>query len=348
MNHFHFHPRHQERIPSLAACLEGLGLSDHHCILSSGTTSEDLKGLALSTEALVANAKAVNSRLNLESTDRWGLSLPPYHIGGLSVMFRARLLGHEPIELYPWRPESFAGEIEAKKVTVVSLVPTQVWDLVQRKVKAPACLHHTLVGGDFLGEKLEQEFQLLGWPVVRTFGMTEVGSQLATGGTLEGGLEILPLHELRADATGRLWVRSPALFTVEFRMRRDWDVTWAKDRTDAEGLYPLSDAGEVIAGRVRHRGRIDGSFKSSGHLISLPELRNQLETYLIANNAWGKMEFYVKEDERKGNVLGLAYEKSAAKLIAGVDYLIRPLRIESYSAYEVLARTELGKYKAPC
>ena len=61
-------------------------------LLSSGTQSVDeIKAIALSIEAILQSAKAVNKHLRATAKDRWLLTLPFYHIGGLSIFARAHL-----------------------------------------------------------------------------------------------------------------------------------------------------------------------------------------------------------------------------------------------------------------
>src|SRR5262245_38728448 len=84
--------------------LEPYNLEDHFVLFSSGTTGVDLKGYALSKKALFANARAVNEHFSLSKEDVWGLSLPVYHIGGLSVVARAHLLQNRIVDLRHWEP----------------------------------------------------------------------------------------------------------------------------------------------------------------------------------------------------------------------------------------------------
>ena len=51
--------------------LEELNLTGHVFIMSSGTTTNFLKGYALSKKAILANARAVNEHLALNMNDSW-------------------------------------------------------------------------------------------------------------------------------------------------------------------------------------------------------------------------------------------------------------------------------------
>jgi O-succinylbenzoic acid--CoA ligase len=344
-NQFFFHPRFQSYISEVNTQLVSSGIHGHVCVLSSGTTSSAPKGYAISYDAMIESAQSVNASLNLKPNDRWGLSLPPYHIGGLSIYFRSSLLGKKPVILHPWDAVNLHQQILDNKVTVISLVPTQVYDLVTNNIRSPECIKAVLIGGDFFGEELEARAIGLGWPVIRTFGMTEVASQLATGGNLIDGLKILPHHKVKTDETQKIWVKSRSLFTCEFKQEMDkWYLRFAEESLDQNGYYPLPDRCQITSQGLIPLGRDDGSFKSSGHLLSLPLLKNLLDRYMLNNSCWGKMDLAITSDPRKGKLLSLIYEQDIeSKIVAGVDELFSPIRVDLKIKTERLNKTELGK-----
>ncbi len=343
-NQFFFHPKFQHLISDINQSLSAHDIAGQFCILSSGTTSINPKGYALSFESLLISAQAVHERLKLTRFDRWGLCLPPYHIAGLSVYFRSFLVDQKPAILHPWNPSTIAQNITFQNVTVISLVPSQIYDLVALNISCPPMLKVVLVGGDFLGDELESRAISLGWPLVRTFGMTEVASSLATGGDLIHGLRLLPHHEIKTDHSKKLWVRSRSLFTCEFKMEDFWKIKIAKSDFDNEGFYPLADRAEILAEGIIPLGRDDGSFKSSGLLISLPDLKNKLDRFMLDNGCWGRMDLCLMPDKRKGKVLNFIYDQNLApQIISAVDELLSPVRIDLKIKVECLSKTELGK-----
>ena len=343
-NQFFLPPRLHYLTSEISQLLQNNGISGQFCILSSGTTSQNPKGYALSFEALFTSALAVHERLKLTHLDRWGLCLPPYHIAGLSIYVRSLLVDQKPAILHPWNPSTIAENITLQNVTVISLVPAQIYDLVALNVSCPPILKIVLVGGDFLGEELERRAIALGWPLVRTFGMTEVASGLATGGDLIHGLKLLPHHEVKTDNLKRIWVKSRSLYTCEFVKNHFWEIKMAKSVLDSEGFYPLSDRAEIFDTGIIPLGRLDGSFKSSGLLISLAELKNKLDHFMLDNGCWGKMDLFLTSNERKGKVLVFIYEQNLApQIIAAVEELVSPVRFEIKLKVECLSKTELGK-----
>src|SRR5690606_34005827 len=106
----------------------------HFILFSSGTTG-GVKGYAISKEALFSNARASNEHFKMTAHDVWGLSLPVYHIGGLSVLVRAHLLSNKVIDARHWNPEKWTNTIQ--EATITTIVPTQLYDLVKRGIRAP-------------------------------------------------------------------------------------------------------------------------------------------------------------------------------------------------------------------
>lgn len=325
--------------------LKAFDLNDHFILFSSGTTSSLLKGYALSKVALFKNAKAVNAFFNLNSSDIWGLSLPIYHVGGLSVLARAHLLKNKLIDLRKWSPEKWMQNIAP--VSITTIVPTQLYDLVKLNLKAPKNLKYLIVGGDYLSSKLKQRARELGWPVISTYGMSEVCSQLASTRSPESDeLEILPIHQVKT-IDSRLLVKSPSLFTLEFNLGDDFRVRQAKDLCDAEGFYLTNDRAQIIKNIIHPLGRMGDELKIAGHLVNINKLKDTLAGFLLEHNLYGQMEFSITEDERKGKkllllTLGSAHQR---ELIEEIKNRVKPVIIDEVRVLEHFNRTELGKLK---
>lgn len=321
-------------------------LRDHIILFSSGTTGGALKGYAVSKKALFANAEAVNQHFNLTKDDVWGLSLPVYHIGGLSVLARAHLLGNKVVDARSWDPESWHEKM--KDVTITTIVPTQLHDLVKLGMRPSPKLRYIIVGGDFLSSKLKDEATKLGWPVIRTFGMSEVCSQLASAVTPHSDdLVILPIHEAKVEDE-RLMVKSKSLFTLEFVMGEKFRVNTARELSE-NGFYLTKDRAEVEGNIIRPLGRLGDEFKIAGHLINMNQLKDTLGALLIEKNLFNKMEFAVVDDERKGKklILLVLEEASDKEIIEELSENIRPVKIDDVRIVSSFERTSLGKLKKP-
>lgn len=324
--------------------LQERGVRDHFILFSSGTTSKDLKGYALSREALLSNAKAVNAHFGLTPDDVWGLSIPYYHVGGLSVVARAFALGSRLVDLGNWVPLTWRNTLELEGVTITTVVPTQIYDLVQQKLRAPNCLRFLVVGGDFLPQELEKRALDLGWPIIRTFGMTEVCSQLASAKAPGGVLSVLPIHQIKTDPEGRLLVKSDSLFTLEFKCKESLELRFSFDLIDEDGFYPTQDRVLWDGMNFSHLGRFDDQIKSSGKLVGLLELKDRLAEFALANGLYEKIELILEEDERLGKKIVILHQTDIPE--DAVREIFHPLRVH-FKTVEFFQRTDLGKLKQP-
>ena len=163
-----------DRIPELPE------LQGHVLFETSGSTGTP-KWIALSKDALLASASAVNAHLGVTKSSCWGLALPAHHVGGFGVAARAFAAGCAFREFgKKWNPAEFTIWLGENQVTHTSLVPTQVHDLVSAELRAPESLAAIVVGGGRLDEATGQAARNLGWPVLASYGMTEAASQIAT------------------------------------------------------------------------------------------------------------------------------------------------------------------------
>lgn len=334
---FPCHARHQDAAARIKNELSAYGLKNHFLVFSSGTTSTDLKGYALSKDALFTNARAVNEHFGLTSNDVWGLSIPYFHVGGLSVLTRAHVLKSGFVDLGGWGPLEWSRKLST--VTVTTVVPTQVFDLVQLKLRAPAHLKFLIVGGDYLGLELEKRAIDLGWPVIRTFGMTEVCSQLASGRKPGEKMEVLPIHEVKTRE-GRLLVKSMSLFTMQFKLKGKMEIIYASDLCDEDGFYKTNDLAEIEGPTITPLGRSDDQIKVSGKLVSMNILKERLYTYCLYHDLYGKAELVIETDERMGKRLVLLHLQGA---VIPAD-ILAPLKPE-FRQVSGLERTDLGKLK---
>lgn len=337
---FIHHPRFQKEAERILKDLEHL--DSHFLIFSSGTTSSAIKGYAISREALLTNARAVNKHFNLTSEDVWGLSLPYYHVGGLSVLARAYELQCPIIDCGIWNPLEWRKILFESTVTITTVVPAQVYDLVHLELSSPSTLKYLVVGGDYLSYELEKKALALGWPIIRTFGMTEVASQLASATSPGGELEVLPIHHVRTDPDERLWVKSQSLFTLQFVLNEELEITKANSMLDSLGYYPTSDRVSLDQGFL-HKGRLDDQLKAQGRLISLLSLKEKLAGYALSNDLYGKLELILGSDERSGRRIILLHLPDFKKA-QEVQELFSPLKI-SFQEVENFERTDLGKLK---
>jgi len=175
-----FNPRiPQEERDNYRDFLKGQSFSSHVWLTTSGTTNR-YKFIALSKNAILTSARAVNQHLESSKHDTWLHCLPDFHVGGLGIWARASISGAQVVKLHKWCPEKFRQRVVDSKATLTALVPTQVFDLVSKNLKAPEYLRGTIVGGGSLSETFYIRGCALGWNLLPSYGLTECASQVAT------------------------------------------------------------------------------------------------------------------------------------------------------------------------
>ena len=179
---------------------------------TSGTTSEP-KWVLHSQESLDWCAETVNKHFDCTSKDVWGLALPEFHVGGYGLIHRAKLAGGSLVRFpQKWHAPTFYDELIESQVTITSLVPTQVFDLVSLRKKAPPSLRLALIGGEHLEDALLEKAVDLGWPLVTSYGMTETAGLVAASAIGQSDLTPLPGWKLANNESGLLTISGIGLF----------------------------------------------------------------------------------------------------------------------------------------
>ena len=146
---------------------------------TSGTSGEP-KAVRLTLGNLVASATASAFRLGVDRDDRWLVTLPMYHMGGLAPVVRTTVYGTTLVTRRTFEPESTARTISDHDVTGLSLVPTMLRRLLDDDWNPPARLRFVLIGGAPARPALLERSLAAGVPVFPTYGTTETASQVAT------------------------------------------------------------------------------------------------------------------------------------------------------------------------
>ena len=307
-------------------------LEGHRFFRTSGSSGEE-KWVALSERALEWSAKMVVDALGMSGDDVLGLALPEVHVGGYGVLVRARISGARLARFRGgWDAGKFAGWCKEEGVTVLSLVPTQVHDLVSGGWRGGAQIRVVVVGGGALDEALAGRARELGWPVVPSYGMTETSSQVATG----EGLPLLKGWEAKV-VEGCLALRGGGLLTAVIRKEKGG---FKAVDPKVDGWYFTQDRVELRGGCVRVLGRADRVVKVLGELVDLESLEGFWQRGL------GKeVVIRTEEDERRGVSLFLLVEGEVEEeAVERVNAQLSGLeRAEGWRAVEELPRSPLGK-----
>jgi O-succinylbenzoic acid--CoA ligase len=299
-----------------------------HIWLSTSGTSGALKLTALSKRALLASAAAVNRHLQSNEHDVWCCVLPAFHVGGLGIYARA-FLSHARVTTMPWDPVQFAS---LRDVTLASLVPAQVSDLVSAQVPSPPKMRSIVVGGGALSESLYGAARALGWPLLPSYGMTECSSQVATASMESPELVLLDHVDARIEEDGRLALRSEALLTGYAS-----EGGFVDPKVD--GWFITEDLATLRGRVLRIRGRGGDFVKVGGESVDLSRL-DRILAELGADAA-----VVAVPDERLGHVIALAVASGDTDAVAAA-FNARALPFERARRVRQvpgIPRTALGK-----
>ena len=304
-------------------------LRAHVWLATSGTTGA-LKLTALSKRALLTSAAAVNRHLQSTASDVWCSVLPTFHVGGLGIHARAFLSGARVVSAQ-WDPQAFASMSE---MTLASLVPAQLRDLVQRQLRSPHNLRAIVVGGGALDAELYARGWELGWPLLPSYGMTECCSQVATAAPGSPELILLDHVEARTESDGRLAIKSDALLTGYATREGFVDPK-------VQGWFITDDHGSVEGHTLHIEGRRGDFVKIGGESVDLSRL-----DAVVTSIAGIHAAVVAMPDGRLGHVIHLAVDGEADgdAVAAAFNARVHPFeRARRVHRVAEIPRTSLGK-----
>ena len=240
------------------------------------------------------SALGAQDNMPLVCGDRWLLSLPLWHVGGLAILFRC-LLAAATVAL-PDPADSIAESV--RQVTHASMVSTQLRRLLREAEPGEAHPEKALLlGGGPVPPVLIDEAVRHGIPVHTSYGLTEMASQVtatppgAAPEALRTSGRVLPWRELRCDERGQIMVRGRTHFAgyvAGDQLVRPFDE---------EGWFATGDMGRLDAsGWLIVRGRMDHLLVSGGENI-LPE---EIEVVLAGVEGVERVVVVGVQDEEYG------------------------------------------------
>jgi o-succinylbenzoate---CoA ligase len=220
------------------------------------------------------SALGSNVNIALRPGDRWLHSLPLYHVGGLSILFRC-LLARATVALP--QPGTTLGEsIGGLAATHISLVSTQLSRLLRESADLGG-LEAILMGGGPVPSSLVDEALARGLPLHTSYGLTEMASQVTTtppGASLKElrtSGRALPGREVSISDGGEILVRGETLFAGYVEGEE------LVLPLDAEGWFHTGDLGELDEDSyLRVGGRMDNLFISGGENVQPEEVEEAL------------------------------------------------------------------------
>jgi o-succinylbenzoate---CoA ligase len=313
-------------------------------IATSGTTSKDLtrvKFAVLRKEAIFNSARSVGQAFNFSSSDRVALTLPIYHVGGLSQIARAHIWNQSLIEnKSKWLAKDFWTFLKSEKITHTSLVPTQLYDLVSGDFEAPSHFRLSLIGGGTMGSQLFKRAADLGWNPVLTYGSTETASMVAFKD--ESLYKPLPHAELRVSEDGFLEINSTSL------MSGYWDGSEIYNIVQ-DGWYKSDDLAVQRENGFEILGRSSDYAKVNGEGVYLSRLQSVLQDCLLDIDLPSEATLNFMPSARRGHEVHLftTFNPIEAEILVKMfNEKVLPFeRIHECHYVNEIPRTELGKVK---
>jgi O-succinylbenzoic acid--CoA ligase len=252
---------------------------DRHAaiVLTSGTSATP-KAVVLTFGNLYFNARGSNTNIAFASHDRWLLSLPLYHVGGLGILFRAVIGGGTVV--IDESNQKLEDSTERYEITHLSLVSTQLYRLVKKSTGAIQIadkLKAVLLGGGPFPKSLLESAVAVGLPIFTSYGMTEMASQVTT--------------TARHDVPARVHTAGRTLRYCEVMVSADGEIlvggeTLCPGYAESDRIVPAAgedgwfhtrDVGWIDPeGYLTVTGRMDNMFVSGGESIQPEEIEAAL------------------------------------------------------------------------
>ncbi|MEA3287298.1 MAG: o-succinylbenzoate--CoA ligase [Candidatus Marinimicrobia bacterium] len=215
-----------------------------------------------------SSALGSNRNIALKPGDKWLLTLPLYHVGGLSILYRTAQAGAAIV--VSTAASTTLKSISNKEITHISLVAVQLQRILDEPGAARILrqMQAILLGGSALPKTLIQNALDLGLPILVTYGSTEMASQITTtspddrSAALTNSGKLLTGRDLIISHKGEILVKGPTL-AMGYRGGKG-----LIDLRDTDGWFHTTDVGYLdVQGALTVTGRIDSQFISGGENI---------------------------------------------------------------------------------
>lgn len=254
------------------------------CVLFTSGTLGPPKGVVLTYKSFIESAKISETNLGWLPHDRWILSLPVSHIGGLSILTRCLLAGKCLILQPRFDKEQIFTAISKHNATMISVVPTTLHRLLNSDTQhLLRRLRAILLGGAAVPSALRTSWCNHQLKVFETYGMTETCSQVATSSqpvtNPTSTQKLLPLSgvkiEILNDAGKPLSQNQDGRICIEGKML----MRGYMNEPPCDGRFVTNDVGFVDeTGALCILGRADDIIITGGENVHPHEIETALCT----------------------------------------------------------------------
>lgn len=270
-------------------------------LFTSGTTSEP-KAAILRHGNLTSYVLSTIEFLGADPDDAALVSVPPYHIAGISAVLTSIYSGRRMVQLPAFTPEDWVDTVVAERITHAMVVPTMLGRILdvldQRGLTLPSLRALSYGGGRMPVAVIERAMDLMpAVDFVNAYGLTETSSTIAVldpeshrAARASADPDVrrrlssvglpLPVVELEirdeagepvaAGTVGEVWVRGDQI-SGEYA---------GKKVIRDDGWFPTNDAGWLDAeGYLFVEGRLDDVIVRGGENISPTEIEDVLRLH---------------------------------------------------------------------
>ncbi|MGA1646506.1 MAG: o-succinylbenzoate--CoA ligase, partial [bacterium] len=243
-------------------------------IATSGSTGFP-KLVALSIANFIWSAHGSSENIAVDPNDTWLISLPLFHVGGMSIIFRTMLAGANAMI----SPKILDGDfIDQHRITHFSLVATQLSRQINSKFPFGQATKAILLGGSKIPHALIQKSIELNLPIHTSFGCSEMASQVCTTSKEATIYELMTAGKVLAGRQVKIHQDGRIQLNGKTRFLGYWQNQKLLKPFDNDGWFTTNDLGEFDNnGFLKVIGRADRMFISGGENIH-PE---QIEQALI-------------------------------------------------------------------
>jgi fatty-acyl-CoA synthase len=270
-------------------------------LFTSGTTGEP-KAAVLRHANLTSYVISTVEFMGADEGEAALISVPPYHIAGISAVLTGTYGGRRLVYLPAFTPEAWVDLASAERITHAMVVPTmlrRILDVVEgRGITLPDLRALSYGGGRMPQAVIERALKLLPQvDFVNAYGLTETSSTIAMLGPDDHRVAFGsddPLVRRRLGSVGR------PLPTLEIEIRDEDGLPCAPDvcgevyvrgeqvsgeylgrsALTADGWFPTNDSGWLDdAGYLFVEGRLDDVIVRGGENISPGEIEDVLRAH---------------------------------------------------------------------
>jgi O-succinylbenzoic acid--CoA ligase len=346
------------------ATLAGPQPNDDVFLVATSGSSGAPKLARLSHRAVLAAARALNLRLPFGSDDRWILTLPLSHVGGLSVIARCILAGKAIVLVPRFSEDAVLEAIARDGGTRLSAVPAIADRLLATGRDAVLRrLSLMMLGGQAASPALRRALAEAGVPAVASYGLTESCAAAACESPAEAarpgsgfaldGIAIAIAdeagHELPTGTPGRILLAGESLFSG-YLGRPDLPARDAAGRFDTGDIGYLDDSGRLhVEGRRAELIVTGGEKVVPGSVEAVlrehPAVREAV-VFGLADSRWGAIVSAAIEGPAADSV-GLDDSELAALLDARLAPWARPRRLAVMDQLPRLANGKVDRRAVP-